>query len=110
MAVTPKALIEVQQLTASAATYYTSTNIVTIIDSFKLVNVDTVARTATVSIGANAGGTQFIVARSLAPGECYNCPEMVGQILNAGDLIQALADSANKVNIRASGRQVSGVS
>jgi len=108
MAVTPKALIDTAQLTNAAATVYTSTNIVTIIDSFKLVNVTAGAVTATVSIGADAAGTRFISARSLAPGETYNCPEMVGQILNAGQLIQAYASANTSVNIRASGRQVSG--
>jgi hypothetical protein len=33
---------------------------------------------------------------------------MVGQILNPGELIQALASSNTSINIRASGRQVSG--
>ena len=110
MAVSPKALITSQQITNAAVTYYTSTNIVTIVDSFKLVNTTGGAVTATVSIGANAASTQMIAARSLAAGETYNCPEMVGQILNSGELIQALASAGSSITIRASGRTVSGVS
>lgn len=108
MAVIPTVLIPAAQLTNAAATQYTSTNITTIIDSFKLVNVTAGAVTATVSIGADAAGTRFISARSLAPGETYNCPEMVGQVLIAGQTIQAYASANTSVNIRASGRLVSG--
>ena len=38
MAVSPKALITAQQLTNAAATYYTSTNVVTIVDKFTITN------------------------------------------------------------------------
>ena len=108
MAVTPKALITSQQLTNAAATYYTSTNIVTIVDKFTLTNTTAGAVTATVSIGADAASTRIISARSIAPGECYICPEMVGQVLNAGELIQALCSANTSLTIRASGRTVSG--
>lgn len=108
MAVTPKALITSQQLTNAAATYYTSTNIVTIVDKFTLTNTTGGAVTATVSIGADAASTRIISARSIAAGECYICPEMVGQVLNAGELIQALASANTSITVRASGRTVSG--
>ncbi len=109
MAVNPKVLTSAQQLTTGAATYYTSTNIVTIVDKFTLCNETAGAVTVTVSIGADAASTRMIAARSLAAGETYLCPEMVGQILAAGDIIQALCSANTSVTIRASGRTVSGV-
>jgi len=113
MAVTAKTLIASQQLTGSNATYYTSTNIRTIIDKFTLCNTTAGAITATIDIvdsGGTAGVTERLIsARSIAAGETYICPEVVGHILNSGDTIQGLASAATSITIRASGRVVSGL-
>ncbi len=113
MAVTPKGLIASQQLTGSNATYYTATNVRTIIDKMTLCNTTAGAITATIDLvdsGGSAGATERIIsARSIAAGETYTCPEAVGHILNPGDTIQGLASSATSITIRASGREVSGV-
>jgi len=107
MGTTPKNLIPSAQLTASAATIYTATNVKTRIDKFTCTNNDTVARTITIHL-INSGGTagddnKIINAKSLAAGECYTCPEIVGHWLNASQFIQGLADVAAKVTVRASG-------
>lgn len=113
MAITPKKLIASQQLTASNATYYTATNVRTIIDKFTLTNTSAGAVTATIDIvdsGGTAGATERLIsARSIAAGETYTCPEMVGHIMNSGDTIQGLASAATSLTIRASGREVSGL-
>lgn len=112
MAVNPKGIIASQQLTNANATYYTSTNIITIIDKMTLCNTTGGAVTVTVDLvdsGGSAGVSERVIsARSLAAGETYTCPEVVGHILNAGDTIQGLASAATSITIRASGRQVSG--
>lgn len=112
MAVLVKGIIPSQQLTGSNATYYTSTNIQTIIDKMTVCNTTGGAVTLTIDLvdsGGTAGVTERVIsARSIAAGETYTCPEVVGHVLNAGDTIQGLAGSAASLTIRASGRQVSG--
>lgn len=113
MAVTPKTLVASQQLTNSNATYYTATNVRTIIDKFTLTNTTAGAVTATIDLvdsgGAAGASERMISARSIAAGETYTCPELVGHILNTGDTIQGLASANTSITIRVSGREVSGL-
>lgn len=109
MAVTPKALIASAQLTNASALQYTATNVKTIIDKMTLCNTTAGAVTATVYFGTASAGNTVISARSIAAGETYTCPEVVGHILNAGETIYALASANTSITIRASGREVSGV-
>lgn len=113
MAVNPKALVASQQLTNSNATYYTATNVRTIIDKMTLVNTTGGAVTATIDLvdsGGTAGASERVIsARSIAAGETYTCPEAVGHILNNGDSIQGLASAGASLTFRVSGREVSGV-
>lgn len=96
MTTTPKTLYTGGQLTTSAATLFTAqANAKTVITEWAFVNTDSVARTLTVYLvrsgGAASAANVLIDARSLAAGETYNPP--TGQILGAGDFIQAKADS-----------------
>lgn len=110
MAVNIRELIPAIQVAATATTYATSSNCVTRFDSFTLTNNDTVVQTVTVHV-IPSGGTasavnKIINAKSLAPGECYTCPEMVGKAIKAGAFVQALASTAGKVTLHASGIEV----
>lgn len=113
MAVTPKAIVASQQLTNANATYYTATNVRTIIDKMTIVNTTGGAVTATIDLvdsGGSAGVTERIIsARSISAGETYTCPEAVGHVLNNGDSIQGLASANTSLTFRVSGREVSGV-
>lgn len=113
MAVLPKKLVSAQQLTGSNATYYTATNVYTIIDSASICNTTAGAVTATIDLvdsGGSAAATERVIsARSIAAGETYLCPELIGQILNPGDTIQGLASAATSLTLRISGREVSGI-
>lgn len=113
MAVNPKTLVSSQQLTNSNATYYTATNVRTIIDKMTVCNTTAGAVTVTIDLvdsGGSAGVTERVIsARSIAAGETYTCPEVVGHILNSGDSIQGLAGAGTSITIRASGREVTGV-
>ena len=110
MAVNLRELIPAVQVAATATTYYTATNCVARFDSFTLTNTDTVAQTVTVHVvplAGSASATNMIIsAKSLAPGECYTCPEMVGKSIKAGTFVQALASTAGKVTFHASGIEV----
>lgn len=107
MAVTPKRLIAGSQLTTSAATYYTATAVKARIDALVLTNTSAGAVTATVYLvpsGGSAGASNCILsARSLAAGESYVVPGALGQWLDSGGTIQALASSATSITIVASG-------
>lgn len=112
MTITPVQLIAPQQLTNAAAIYYTSTNIRTRVDKMSFTNVDTAnPHTVTVYLvpnGGSPGVTNIITdARSIAAKQTWNSPDMVGQILNPGDTIQALADASAQVVVSAAGVQIS---
>ncbi len=96
-------IAETTQYVAPAATR-------TILDKLTGTNTTGAAATITVKLvqnGGAAGASNTIVSvKSIAPGECYTFPEIVGHVLNAGDFISTLT-SAVAITIRASGREVS---
>lgn len=59
-----------------------------------ICNKTAVAKTFTVlMVGETAAAAVTIIsARTIAPGESYTCPELVGRGMNAGGYIQASAD------------------
>lgn len=96
------------QLSGSAATKYTAPSYVpstlaTIIRKIHLYNADTVARAVTVSIGADAAGTRILDAYSMAAGSYL--PLFGPWTLKTGEILQAFADSANKVTITVDGEE-----
>ena len=86
------------QLTTSATTLYTATNVKAQIQAFTVLNTSGGAVTVTIHIvpsGGSASNSNMIVqTKSLNAAESYKVIEAVGQWLSAGDTIQALA-SAN---------------
>lgn len=109
MAVTAKCLLEAKFAEGAQTTQYTAgTGVRTIIDKFSGYNGTAGAVTLTVNIvpsGGAAGAGNVKVSKSLAAGEAYTFPELVGQILNTGDFISTLAGAATSVVIRISGRE-----
>jgi hypothetical protein len=107
MSITPTVLIAPQQLTNAVASYYTSTNIKTRIDKLSITNPTGSAATATLYLvpaaGAANAGTTITSAKSVAPGETWNCPDMVSQILLAGGTIQAVASVGATLTISSAG-------
>jgi len=112
MAIQAKTLVASQQLTGSNATYYTATNVRTIIDKMTVCNTTAGAVTVTIDLvdaGGSAGASERIIsARSIGAGETYTCPEAVGHVLNVGDSIQGLASAGTSLTFRVSGREISG--
>jgi hypothetical protein len=95
---------ETTQYTAPAATR-------TIIDKFTGTNTTAGAQTLTVKLipsgGAAGVSNTIVLTKSIAPGECYTFPEIVGHVLNAGDFLSTLASAGAAITIRASGREIS---
>lgn len=57
-------------------------------------NKTATAKTFTAQITGSATGTAITVisARTIDPGETYNCPELIGRGMNAGGFLQVSAD------------------
>jgi hypothetical protein len=110
MTVTPKTLLEAKYAENAQTTQYTASGVKTIIDKFTATNGSGSAATLAVNIvasGGAAGATNLILSpKSIAAGETYTCPELVGQILSAGDFISTNAGTASAIVIRISGREV----
>ena len=110
MAVTVKALIPAKQAENTQTTQYTATNCRAIIDKFTATN--TTAGNVTISVnivisGGTAAASNLIVdTRSIAPDQTYTFPELVGQVLDAGNFISTIASAATSLTIRASGREI----
>ena len=110
MTVTAKNLVEGSIVPATDTTVYTApSNTTTIVDKVTTANYDTVSRVVTISIvasGGSVGDAYYIAKRTLAAKETYIWPEVVGQILNAGDYVSIIASNATGVNLRISGREI----
>lgn len=110
MAVTAKVLAQGQIIPNTDTTVYTSpASVTTIIDKATAANYANVARIITISIvpaGGVVGDAYYIAKRTLAAKETYIFPEVVGQIMSAGDYVSAIADSNTGVNFRLSGREI----
>ena len=92
---------------SAAAAVYTSTGGNTIIDKISTTNTDTAVRDVSMYVVASGGSASLLTlikTKSLAPGDCYLWPEVVGKTIAAGATVQASAGAASKVNIGISGR------
>jgi hypothetical protein len=111
MAVTLKVLVPPKQLENTQTSQYTATNVRAIIDKATITN--TSANNVTVSVNlvtvsGSAGASNLIIdTRTIVPDETYLCPELVGQVLEAGSFISTIAGTASTLTMRVSGREVS---
>jgi hypothetical protein len=105
---TIKDIIPAKNTETTQTTQYTATGVKTIIDKFTVTNTTAGNVTMAVNLVASAGtaGTSNrIMSRTIAAGECYTCPELVGHVLESGGFISTLAGAAG-LTIKASGREV----
>lgn len=110
MTVNAKPIIAAQIASNAQTTYYTANAVRTIIDKFTGTNYSAGAVTLSINLvtaGDTAGNQNLIVkAKSLAAGETYTFPEIVGHVLGIGDFISAIASAATSITIRANGREI----
>lgn len=110
MTVTVKNIIPRKQAENAQTPQYTATNCKTIIDKFTVTN--TTAGPVTfacnlVASGGSAGASNLVLStKSIAAGEAYTCPELVGQTLEPNGFISTLAGAATSLTISASGREI----
>ena len=110
MTVTVKVLIPAKIAESSQTTQYTATNVTTIIDKFTATNYSAGAVTLSVNLVTSAGSAGdlnlVVKTKSLAAGETYTFPEIVGHSLAPSGFISTIASAATSISIRASGREV----
>ena len=110
MTVTVRNIIPRKQAENAQTTQYTAVNCKTIIDKFTVTNTTGSAAVFTANLVASAGAAAatntVLSAKSIAPGETYTCPELVGQTLESGGFISTLAGTATALTISASGREI----
>lgn len=111
MAVTLKVLVPPKQLENSQTTQYTASNVRAIIDKATVTNTSASNVTLSVNlvtVSGSAGSSNLIIdTRTIVPDETYLCPELVGQVLEAGSFISTIAGAATSLTMRVSGREVS---
>jgi hypothetical protein len=110
MTVTAKPLIVSKYAANAETTEYTApAGTRTILDKFTAYNGSAGAVLLTVKLvpsGGTAGASNVTAVKSIAAGETYTYPEIVGHSLEAGGFVSVLAASASAIVIRASGREV----
>ncbi len=91
-------------------TQYASDNAKTVIDKFTVTNttLNNLDFSANLVAEGDTADTDNLVlaVRTIAAGETYTCPELVGQSLEAGGFISTLAQTASSLVLSASGRVV----
>lgn len=89
---------------------YTAVDCKTIITKFTATNNSGSAAALSVNLvpngGAASAANRVLNARIISAGECYICPELVGQVLEAGGFISTLAGAASAITISASGSEI----
>jgi len=110
MAVTLLNIIPRKYVEAAQASQYTADNVRCVIDKFTVTNVtanNVVFSTNLVASGDSPADDNLVLdARTIAPGETYNCPELVGQVIENGGFISTLAGTASALTISAAGREI----
>ena len=110
MTVTVANIIPAKQAENSQTTQYTATNAKCMIDKFTVTNTTAGAVTFSINLvasGGAAGAANLVLSlKSIAAGETYTCPEVVGQNLGVGDFISTIAGAATSLTIMASGREI----
>lgn len=110
MTVTVKNIVAAKSVEAVQTTQYTANGVTTIIDKFTATNYS--ASPAVISVNlvstlTTAGNINLITkTKTLQVSEVYTFPELVGQVLNAGDFISTIAGTASTISMRVSGREV----
>jgi hypothetical protein len=110
MTVIVKNIIPRKQAENAQTAQYTAVNCKCVIDKFTVTNTAAANIPFSVNLlpdGGTASAANCVLsARSIAPGETYTCPQLVGQVLEAGGIISTLAGTATALTISAAGREI----
>ena len=110
MTTTAKPFYTAQYAPNSQTTVYTATGVRAILDKCTAYNGTGANVTLAVNLvnsGGTAAATNIIVNKSIAAGETYTFPEVVGHALEAGGFVSVVAGSASALVLRIGGREIS---
>jgi hypothetical protein len=110
MTITVVNLIPSKFAEAAATGQYTAIARKAVIDKFTATNTGASDVTFSIHLVPNGGtagtGNQILRTRTIAPNECYTCPEVVGHSLEAGGFIATNCSTASVLIIRCTGREI----
>ena len=110
MTVIVKNIIPRKQVEAAQTTQYTATACKAVIDKFTVTNTTATNVAFSCNLVASGGSVSdsnlIIDAKTVAAGETYLCPELIGQSLEPSGFISTLAGAATSLTISASGREI----
>ncbi len=104
-----KVIIAAKQAENAQTTQYTAVNAKALISKFTATNTSAANAALSVSLvtsGGTASASNLIVTKTIAPGDTYTFPEIVGQALESGGFISTIASAAASLTIRASGYEI----
>lgn len=107
--VTAKNLVASKFLENAQTAQYTAQSVLAMIDKCTVTNVTETAAKFSINLittGSAATSNLIIKDISVAAGQTYLCPEIVGHILESGGSISTNASAANALVFRVSGREV----
>lgn len=111
MTIKNKVLIDSKLLESSQTTQYTTPGRTkAVIDKATVTNTSASAVNLSVNIvkvGDTASAADLIVDdRTIAAGETYGLPEMIGHVLEQGYFISTIAGTGSVLSLRVSGREI----
>lgn len=112
MAITRKRLVSGSQVATTSTTYYTAAaSTRAVIGAAAVCNTTGTADQITIYLVPSAGSADatntLISARTVAAGETYACPELIGQVIETGGTIRAKATtSASALTLVVSGTEI----
>jgi len=110
MAITVKNIIPRKFAENSQVAQYTASGCKTVIDKFTVTNNSAANVSLSINLipsgGSASTSNRVLNTRLIAVGECYICPEIVGQVIEDGGFISTLASAASSLTISASGREI----
>lgn len=110
MAITVKNIIPRKFAENSQTVQYTASGCKTVIDKFTVTNNSAANVSLSINLipsgGSASTANRVLNTRLIAVGECYICPEIVGQVIEDGGFISTLASAASSLTISASGREI----
>lgn len=110
MAVTAKVLVPRALVTNSQVTVYTAVACKAIMDKATITNTSASNATFSANLvvsGGTAGSSNLVLdGKTIAPHETYTCPELAGQMLEAGGFLSVIAGTTNVLVISVSGREI----
>lgn len=111
MTIRLKVLIPGKIIEVADTVQYSAVGVVASIDKFTATNFGLTNAKFTVhlvpSTNSISNATVVVKTKTLQSGETYTFPEIIGHILNVGDYVVTECDTANSVNVRCSGREIS---